>query len=429
MSVYRFFQFCLIGLAIYLIGCAEKEPSAGIEIGNPSIAFTASFIIDYGTQSDTQQSNNTLLAKMPSDNEALIIEDFCLHLTHIRSYSSYYVYVTIDPAEGLLLWPYETMPEDTTLAVNFGNEIHAGESVIDEAFRKIDLQEEGILKEIGVGFKPNQNKPYSISGTIKIGEEYIPFEYSLSAFETIDLRYHYQQAEIYKDSLNLPVTFFVQRWINNIDFSSARITNGVIRFSETENAALWTTLNERFLSSFSCLRWSWTSKDGDTLSDYVSEALAQFDKTSTNWAVNGDFSNGSAGWILMEQYSGVADSSIIQESKNEFQMKINVTKGGSKSYSVQLIHEDIPVLQNRKYKLIFTAWSNIEGPITVRLGSYHTPYNTLGFQQKPVIGLNGKSFEIEYLGVEDNTFARLEFNLGGTERIFWFKNIQLIRID
>ena len=56
-------------------------------------------------------------------------------------------------------------------------------------------------------------------------------------------------------------------------------------------------------------------KDGDNFSDYVSEALAQFDKTSTNWAVNGDFSNASAGWILMEQYSGVADSSIIQESK------------------------------------------------------------------------------------------------------------------
>lgn len=428
MSVYRFFLFCLIGLAISLSGCSEKEPSAGIEIGNPSIAFTASFIIDYGFQSDTNASS-VILAKMPGDNETMVIDKFRLDLTHVRSYSSYYVYVTIDPAEGLLLWPYETMPTDTTLSVNFGNEIQTGESVIDDAFKQIDLQEEGLLKEIGVGFKPDDEDAYSIAGSLKINGEDVPFEYSLSSFKAIDLRYHYQQAEIYLDSLNLPVTFYVQRWISEIDFTLASIENDTVRFSETENATLWNTLNERFLSSFSCLRWSWTSKDGDTISDYVSEALAQFDKTSTNWAVNGDFSNGSTGWILMEQYSGVADSSIIHESKNEYQMKINVTKGGSKSYSVQLIHEDIPVLQNRKYKLIFTAWSNIEGPITVRLGSYHTPYNTLGFQEKPIIGLNGKSFEIEYLGSEDNTFARLEFNLGGAERIFWFKNIQLIRID
>lgn len=428
MRLYRFFIFCVISLAIALIGCAEKEPTAGIEIGNPSIAFTASFIIDYGAQSDSSLSNS-VLAKMPANDETLIIEKFRLDLTHVRSYSSYYVYVTIDPAEGLLLWPYENMPEDTSLAVNFGNEIQVGESVIDEAFKMIDLQEEGLLKEIGIGFKPDPEDDYSIEGTIKIDGESIPFKYSLSAFNAIDLRYHYRQAEIYADSLNLPVTFFVQRWIEGIDFSTATKDNGVILFSDTENADLWTILNDRFLSGFSCLRWSWALTDGTVRSDYVSEALAQFDKVLTNWAVNGDFSQGSSNWILMEQYSGQADTTIIQEKKDTYQMKVNVTTGGSKSYSVQLIHEDIPVLLNRKYKLIFTAWSNTEGPITVRLGSYYTPYNTLGFQEKPVIGLNGKSFEIEYVGSEDNTFARLEFNLGGTERIFWFKDIQLIRID
>jgi len=218
MSVYRFFLFCLIGLAISLSGCSEKEPSAGIEIGNPSIAFTASFIIDYGFQSDTNASS-VILAKMPGDNETMVIDKFRLDLTHVRSYSSYYVYVTIDPAEGLLLWPYETMPTDTTLSVNFGNEIQTGESVIDDAFKQIDLQEEGLLKEIGVGFKPDDEDAYSIAGSLKINGEDVPFEYSLSAFKAIDLRYHYQQAEIYDYALNLPVTFVVQRWINEIDFT------------------------------------------------------------------------------------------------------------------------------------------------------------------------------------------------------------------
>lgn len=427
MSVFRFFYLCLFGLAIFLNGCSTKEPStSGIEIGNPSIAFTASFIIDYGTQPVIAP----LLPKMPSADELMIIESLRLELTHIRSYSSYYVYVTTDPLEGLLLWPYETMPADTTLTINFGNEIQNGESIINDAFKKIDLQEEGLLKEIGVGFEPNETKGYSINGSLKINGEDVPFEFSLAAFVSIDLRYHYQQAEIYADSLNLPVTFYVKRWIQGIDFSNATIKDGVIRFSESENQALWTSLNERFLSSFSCLRWSWSQLDGTIVSDYVSEALTQFDKLSTNWATNGNFSEGSTGWVLVKQYSGMADTSIIQEKGNQFQMKVNITNGGSKTYSVQLIHEDIPVLKNRKYKFIFTAWSDVQGPIIARLGSYHTPYNELGFQRTFVIGTNGgKAYEVEYSGLEDNTFARLEFNLGGAERTIWFKNIQIIRID
>lgn len=427
MSGYRFFSFCLFGLAIIFNGCSTKEPATtGIEIGNPSIAFTASFLIDYGSQPVT----TPLLAKMPSANELMIIENLRLDLTSIRSYSSYYVYVTTDPLEGLLLWPYESMPTDTTMRINFGNGTQNGESIIDDAFKKIDLQDEGLLKEIGVGFEPNETKNYSIDGLLKINNEDIPFEFSLSAFASIDLRYHYQQAEIYADSLNLPVVFYVKRWIEGVDLSDAVIENGVIRFSETENKALWTSLNDRFLSSFSCLRWSWEQLDGTVISDYVQEALNLFDKPFTNWATNGDFSNGSTGWVLVRQYFGVADTAIVQEKGNHFQMKVSISNGGTKSYSIQLIHEDIPVLKDRKYKLIFTAWSDVEGPIIVRLGSYHTPYNQLGFQKTFVIGTNGgEAYEIEYNGLEDNTFARLEFNLGGAERTIWFKQIQIIRID
>ena len=360
----------------------------------------------------------------------MIIENLRLDLKSIRSYSSYYVYVTTDPLEGLLLWPYESMPTDTTMRINFGNGTQNGESIIDDAFKKIDLQDEGLLKEIGVGFEPNETKNYSIDGLLKINNEDIPFEFSLSAFASIDLRYHYQQAEIYADSLNLPVVFYVKRWIEGVDLSDAVIENGVIRFSETENKALWTSLNDRFLSSFSCLRWSWEQLDGTVISDYVQEALNLFDKPLTNWATNGDFSNGSTGWVLVRQYFGVADTAIVQEKGNQFQMKVSISNGGTKSYSIQLIHEDIPVLKDRKYKLIFTAWSDVEGPIIVRLGSYHTPYNQLGFQKTFVIGTNGgEAYEVEYSGLEDNIFARLEFNLGGAERTIWFKQIQIIRID
>ena len=429
MSLYRFFTASFIGLSIIIMACSSKpeKPSAGIEIGNPSIAFTASFILDYGLQSNVPSK---ILSKAPADNEIMLIEGFRLDLKEVRSYSSYYVYVAMDPTEGLLLWPYASMPENSKLSINFGKDFKDGESFISKAFNKIDLQEEGLLKEIGLRFEPNTSSEYAIHGVLNINDQSQAFEFSLSAFKGIDLRYHHQQAELYNDSLNLPVTFHVNRWIQKVDLKAAESSeDGIIRFSETHNVDLWNSLNERFLSSFSCLRWTWERHDDTFVSDYVPEALNQFDIINKNWAENGDFSNGLAQWILVEQYSGTATTAIIKEKNNEQQLKVTVSNGSTQNYSVQLIHEDIPILENRKYKLIFTAWSNIEGPIVVRLGSYHLPYNTLGFQEKPIITKNGKSFEIEYFGAEDNTFARLEFNLGGQERQFWFKNIQVLRVD
>ena len=144
-------------------------------------------------------------------------------------------------------------------------------------------------------------------------------------------------------------------------------------------------------------------------------------------AVKASFSNGNFAdhrdWILVQQLGGLADTSI---SNNE--MTVTVSSAGTQNYSVQLIHEDIPLLQGRRYKLIFTAIADSEAPITVRLGSYNT-YDTEAFQKQVDMDTVWKSYEFEYTALVDDLFARLEFNLGKNLNRYQFKDVKIYRID
>ena len=53
---------------------------------------------------------------------------------------------------------------------------------------------------------------------------------------------------------------------------------------------------------------------------------------------------------------------------------------------------------------------------------------TNGFQEHVKVTTSGKSFEIEFTPNETDPNARLDLNLGKSERTFWIKDVQLIRI-
>ena len=92
-----------------------------------------------------------------------------------------------------------------------------------------------------------------------------------------------------------------------------------------------------------------------------------------------------------------------------------------------MLHENIPVIAGATYKIIFTMWSDVEGTITARLGTY-IRYETNGFQEHVEVSTTGKSFEQEFIPEVTDPFARLDLNLGKAERTFWIKDVQLIRI-
>ena len=186
----------VLSLTVSFVACSNDKSMAGIEIGNPELAdadttekdttvkdtaekkqpalpLVAAFSIDYS------DASSQAFAKKAAQEEPMLLDSFSLVLTQVRSFSSYYTSVSIDPVLGLQLWPYEDSPAEE-LEISFTEG-----SSIEDPFKDIDLQEEGYLKEMGVGFRPDETS--AIFGRLKIGKKYIPFVYSLSNFQTLML--------------------------------------------------------------------------------------------------------------------------------------------------------------------------------------------------------------------------------------------------
>lgn len=416
-------KFCGVFVGFFLMllavaGCSNEssEPVAGIEIGNPALAFTADFTVDYS------EVEKTSLAKSAAKDEPVLLDDFTLELREIRSYSSYYVSVSIDPVAGLQLWPYESTP-GMVLPISFTED-----NSFDDAFSEINLQDEGFLKEMGVSFAISKDAP-AIKGQILMGGKYVPFEFSLSDFVMFTLRYHYSQIERVSDSVyNLSVMFRVRHFVDGLDLTKAEISeDGIIRFDAENNKDLWEVLNDQFLPSFQSLRYEYMEGDGDVKEEYVLDIWEGIVGSRTDNVVsNGDFSKGAQDWILMNQFGGFADSSIVTEKDGQHIMKVNVKTAGRFSYSVQLIHENIGLVAGKKYKCVFTIWSDKEGEITARIGSYAT-YETIGFQEHIKVPTSGKSLEIEFTPEESTPFARFEMNLGNSVQTYYIKDVQIFR--
>ena len=364
------------------------------------------------------------LKKSAAEDEPMLLDSFSMSLFEVRSYSSYYVAVSIDPTEGLPIWPEEDSPE-TVLPISFTE----GSSV-EDPFKNINLEDQGYLKEIGVAFKP-EGANSAIRGRVRIDGKYVPFEYDLNGFQRVRLRYHFSQIERVSDSVaNLSVVFHVRYFAANVDFSSAVVSDdGVIHLDNANNTALWNKLNANFVPSFRPLRYDYADAQGNEGEDYVKDIWdGVIGAMSDNTIENGDFSKGMDHWIFFTQINGEATANIVEEKSGDHYLKVVVTNGGNKSYSVQLIQEDVALVAGKKYKCVFTIWSDIEGQITARIGTYDD-YETVGFMEHPIVKTTGQSFEKEFTPSESTPFARFELNLGKMERTFYIKDVKIYRLE
>ena len=410
----------MVGVAMAFVACSSDEKSvAGIEIGNPSLAFTADFSVDY-----SQVTTNSLSKTSAAKDEPLLLDSFALDFFEVRSYSSYYVAVNIDVSKGVRLWPGEDLA-DSSLKVSFTEA-----SVVEEPFKNIDLEDKGYLKEMGVSFRPSKDLP-KVYGKLLLDGKYVPVQYSLAWLEEFELRYHYSQIEKVSDSIaNLSVAFFPRYFVDGVDFSKVDVAeDGVVYFDADHNAETWEELNQQFVSSFRPLRYGFTNAADETTEAYVLDIWEGIiGAMSDNTVSNGDFSNGFYSWIVFDQFGGESKASVEKEGGGDHYAKIQVTQGGKYSYSVQLIQENVALLAGKKYKCVFTIWSDVEGQITARIGAYDD-YMTVGFQKHVDVGTSGKSVEIEFTARESTPFARFELNLGSKVRTFYIKDVKIFRLQ
>ena len=411
---------CVLGM-LAVVGCSSggnSDPIAGIEIGNPALALTADFSVDYS------EIETNALKKSAAKDEPMLLDSFSMSLFEVRSYSSYYVAVSVNPTEGLPLWPEEDAPE-TSLSVSFTE----GSSVVDP-FKNINLEDEGYLKEIGVSFKPEAANSV-IRGRVMIDGEYVPFEYDLNGYQRLQLRYHFSQIERVSDSVaNLSVVFHVRYFVKNIDFSKATIDDdGVIYLNNANNATIWNALNNNFVSAFRPLRYDYVDAQGNAGEDFVKDIWdGVVGAMSDNTIENGNFSKGMDHWIFFTQLNGEATANVVEEKSGDHYLKVVVTNGGTRSYSVQLIQENVALIAGVQYQCVFTIWSDVEGQITARIGTYDD-YETVGFMEHPIVKTTGQSFEKEFSPSESTPFARFELNLGKTECTFYIKEVKIYRLE
>ena len=130
---------------------------------------------------------------------------------------------------------------------------------------------------------------------------------------------------------------------------------------------------------------------------------------------------------MVQQFKGEADTSLITEKSGERIMNVNVIAGGDSSFSVQLIQENVALIAGVKYQCVFTIWSDIEGEITARIGSYAT-YKTVGFSEHVPVMKTGQSRAITFTPEVTEPFARFELNLGKQKRKFWIKEVKVLRL-
>lgn len=403
--------------ALCCAACSESNGQAGIEIGNPEIqahSFSARFVVDYGNPVGEEA-----FARSVSESDSVKIDSLNLMLLRLSAYSSYYTYVSFDLSDGLTLWP--EIPDDAPMKIAFADDGGEREEW-KSAFGGIEIDGYGLLKEVGAKFSPVTENP-QLNGSLNISGEDVPFTFSLAGLDSFELRYLSGQVDSASDgSISLTVRFRVPAWIGGLPMSSAALDGDTARFDAEHNSVLWDSLTARFVSAFSAAHHFLYRADGSVEEEYAPNLLSRYDIVDSNWVSNGNF-NGGDGWILFEQLGGAADSSISGGT-----MTVNVTEAGAYSYSVQLIHEDIPLLKGRKYKLIFTAIADSATQVTVRLGSYST-YDTEAFQKHVVMETVWRSYEFEYYALVDDLFARLEFNLGKSLNRFQIKDVKIYRID
>lgn len=442
MRVFGYMTGLVLGVLL-MAGCSNTVDTAGIEIGNPelanndtipdtmqSLAFKAGFSIDYSDLNPVEEREmsallrSSPLARSASKNEPLIIDTLNLTLTEVRSYCSFYVGVSVVQSLGLVVWPYEDAPY-VVLPVSF-----VDDELIDETFSSIDLQSEGRLKEIGVSFDINRKNYPAVQGHVMIGDTYVPFVYEMSLFQMFSLRFHFSQIKVENRIANLSVAFYVRHFTDGVDLQSLAIDrDGVIRINSTSNVAVWEAFNERFVPSFGALRYEYLDDKGHSSSNYVDEILLDVaGDVGEDVVTDGKLDKLSTDWIFLTQFRGEADTAYVDVDDKHRAIEVDVTSAGQYSYSVQLLHENIPLLAGHKYKCSFSIKASEKGQITARIGSYLT-YETVGFEEHVSVTTSEQKFEVEFEPEVNDPFARFEFNLGGDVRKIWIRNLKITRLD
>ncbi len=141
-----------------------------------------------------------------------------------------------------------------------------------------------------------------------------------------------------------------------------------------------------------------------------------------NLIINGDFGNGESNWTFVANDEAEANVEVIDNV-----CKISIDDGGAELSKVQLIQDDIPLIQGRRYRFEFDGWAEsnrvVEAKIT-RIESQGTNYSkTVPMEFKR--SQQRYSFDFEMTASTDPQ-ARVIFNFGLSNADCYIDNVSLV---
>lgn len=144
-----------------------------------------------------------------------------------------------------------------------------------------------------------------------------------------------------------------------------------------------------------------------------------------NYVRNGNFSQGGQSWIH-QNFEGAQSTFSVEDGIAH----IAISEAGTEDWHIQFIQENLPLINGRKYRLIFEAWADADRVINPRIernGGNWENYSKLG---AVLIKSSRMLFEHEFtMDFQTDYHARLNFNLGTSDADVYLDNISLIEVD
>lgn len=203
------------------------------------------------------------------------------------------------------------------------------------------------------------------------------------------------------------------------DFKSAEMQVDYVRVYDLKDGYEYKTPQEPNTEKGELPQGSKEAIDGNYIYD------TNYEKGFTNIiAGNEEFSN-TWNLVALNEFGGKANVSIEDINNNKF-AKIDISNIGTQTYSVQLI-QYATLVKGRSYKLSYDAKSDSNREVSIKLsGGADRGWSTYSDVYADKLSSEVKHYEHTFtMGQESDIKARLEFNLGLSNKPVWIGNVKL----
>ena len=208
---------------------------------------------------------------------------------------------------------------------------------------------------------------------------------------------------------------------------------GAYEKADMDSRERWTTFLARYFDS---LEWSWAYWEfsaGFGIYDPAAKTYRQplvdallhnemgeaFEYESSP-VYESDFSSGKDGWVMYQQ--GGASAQFYAENSN---LNAIISNGGSETWHVQVVKNQVRLYEGKKYRITFTAKATEERTMTAYTGMSSSPWSAYSEYNGITLADTFKTYAYIFEMDETDLNARIVFDLGTSESDVAFSEIKL----